>query len=64
MVKVGNWGGAPEIAACVHMKNVNIHVYERCGGNFELTVPFEVGGARTIAVLYVGGVHYDALVVP
>merc|ERR1711937_735992 len=60
MSKSGNWGGAPELAACAHMKNVNIHVYERRGNNFELTVPFDVGGGRTITVLYVGGVHYDA----
>lgn len=62
MSKGSTWGGAPEIAACAHMKKVNIHIYERKNGSFELTVPFEVGGARTVSVLYVGGVHYDALV--
>lgn len=62
MSKSGNWGGAPEIAACAHMKKVNIHVYERRSGSFALTVPFDVGGDRTVTVLYVGGVHYDALV--
>lgn len=62
MAKGAQWGGAPEIAACAHMRKVNIHVYERRGNGFELTVPFDVGGSRTITVLYVGGVHYDALV--
>lgn len=62
MAKGSQWGGAPEIAACAHMRNVNIHVYERRGRGFELTVPFDVGGSKTIGVLYVGGVHYDALV--
>mmetsp|Transcript_7740 Transcript_7740/g.11665 ORF Transcript_7740/g.11665 Transcript_7740/m.11665 type:complete len:96 (-) Transcript_7740:197-484(-) len=62
MAKSAQWGGAPEIAACAHMRKVNIHVYERRGSGFELTVPFDVGGSRTVAVLYTGGVHYDALV--
>jgi len=62
MAKGGQWGGAPEIACCAHMCGVNVHVYERQRGSFELTVPFDVGGARTVNVLYVGGVHYDALV--
>jgi len=61
MSKNGTWGGAPEIAACAHMKHVNIHVFEIRGSAFELTVPFDVGGNTTVAVLYVGGVHYDAL---
>lgn len=62
MAKPGSqWGGAPEIASCAHMVKVNIHVYERRPAGFELTVPFDVGGARTVTVLYVGGVHYDAL---
>lgn len=65
MAKKGNWGGAPEIAACSHLKLANIHVYERRGEQFELTVPFDVPGAsKTVNVLYVGGVHYDALVFP
>lgn len=62
MAKSAQWGGAPEIAACAHMRKVNIHVYERRGSGFELTVPFDVGGTRTVRVLYVGGVHYDALI--
>lgn len=62
MAKGAEWGGAPEIAACAHMSGINIHVYQRQGAGFELTVPFDVGGSRTVTVLYVGGVHYDALV--
>jgi len=62
MAKSAQWGGAPEIAACAHMRHTNIHVYERRGSGFDLTVPFDVGGSSTICVLYVGGVHYDALV--
>jgi len=62
MAKGAQWGGAPEIACCAHLKKVNIHVYEeRKKGAYELTVPFDVCGSRTISVLYVGGVHYDAL---
>lgn len=63
MAKSAQWGGAPEIAACAHMRKVNLHVYERRGDKIELSVPFDVAGStRTVAVLYVGGVHYDALV--
>lgn len=63
MAKSAQWGGAPEIAACAHMRKVNLHVYERRGDRIELSVPFDVAGStRTVAVLYVGGVHYDALV--
>lgn len=62
MAKSAQWGGAPEIAACAHMRQVNVHVYERKGTAFELTVPFDVGSSKTVSVLYVGGVHYDALV--
>jgi len=62
MAKGSQWGGAPEMAVCSKMKNVNIHVYERRGASFELTVPFDVGSSQTVRVLYVGGVHYDALV--
>merc|ERR1719215_2365837 len=63
MAKGSQWGGAPEIAACAHMRMVNVHVYERRAKGFELTVPFDVAGcSKTVSVLYVGGVHYDALV--
>merc|ERR1712187_415773 len=56
MAKNSTWGGAPEIAVCAQRYKVNIHVYERKGRGFELTVPFDVGGSKTVTVLYVGGV--------
>jgi len=62
MSRSGTWGGAPEIAACAHLKRINVQVYERQGKGFKLTVPFDIGSATTIRVLYAGGVHYDALV--
>mmetsp|Transcript_49325 Transcript_49325/g.104917 ORF Transcript_49325/g.104917 Transcript_49325/m.104917 type:complete len:735 (-) Transcript_49325:268-2472(-) len=63
MAKGAQWGGAPEIACCAHLKKVNIHVYEqRRKAEYELTVPFDIpGSTKTVNVLYVGGVHYDAL---
>jgi hypothetical protein len=69
------WGGGIEMAACARLRRVNIHVYERKGGSsmgtFKRISCFDVprtggvraGGtpARTLHVLYCGGVHYDAL---
>lgn len=69
----GTWGGAIEMAACAHLRGVDIHVYERQLGGFagfkriaSFTCPRPAGGARSKAiaevhVLYAGGVHYDAL---
>jgi len=69
-MSVGGWGGGIEMAACSHMKNVNVHVYENscrnirgCGPEFKRISCFDNPNAsRTIHVLYQGGVHYDALV--
>lgn len=60
----GGWGGGIEMAACSHLKRVNVHVYESRGGGYEFKriSCFDSPGAnRTIHVLYQGGVHYDAL---
>jgi len=63
---VSGWGGGIEMAACSLLKNVNIHVYEnaaRRGNDFKRISCFDCpNAARTIHVLYQGGVHYDALV--
>ena len=64
----GGWGGAIEMAACSHLKNVNVHVYERTSrrqgsGSFKRISCFDVPGSRrTVHILYGGRVHYDALV--
>jgi len=63
---VGGWGGGVEIAACSHMYNVNIHVYEADPKSdefvriscFNLDSPKR---RRTLHVLYHGRNHYDAL---
>lgn len=58
----GGWGGGIEMAVCSRLKNVNVHVYEPRGGAFKRISCFDVStAARTIHVLYQGGVHYDAL---
>jgi len=63
MAKTGVWGTAQEIVACAHLKRVNIQVYQPKGSGFEMISDFNVTSAsRTIAVLYSGGTHYDALV--
>jgi hypothetical protein len=58
------WGGGIEIAACSHLKGVNVHVYERCRHKdaFRRISRFDCGGsAKTLHVLYQGRMHYDAL---
>jgi len=66
MARAGEWGGAPELAVCARMKGVNVHVYQPAGSGFELVAPFygnEDGtpSNRTVTVVYVGQMHYDAL---
>lgn len=66
-MSVSGWGGGIEMAAFSRMLNVNVHVYERCGGrvaaSFKRVSAFNVPAAtKTIRVLYRGGVHFDALV--
>ena len=65
----GGWGGGIEMAACAHLKRVNVWVYEankKQGGGFERISCFDAPGrtpsTHTVHVLYRGGVHYDALV--
>lgn len=72
---VGGWGGGIECAACSRLKRVNVHVYEKTRGSmwsrgsttqykriscFDLPGP-EKKLAKTINVIYCGGVHYNAL---
>jgi len=59
----GNWGGGIEMAAVTMMKNVNVHVYEKCRDGYKRISAFESPGARkTVSVLYQGRMHYDAIV--
>lgn len=61
---VSGWGGGLEMAACSLLKGVNVHVYEnaRRGLEFKRISCFDCpSAARTVHVLYQGGVHYDAL---
>jgi len=64
---VSGWGGGIEMAACSLLKKVNVHVYEcRRRGEFERISCFDSPEPtkKTINVLYQGGMHYDALLVP
>eukprot|EP00440_Ansanella_granifera_P052252 gb/GFBE01056657.1/.p1 GENE.gb/GFBE01056657.1/~~gb/GFBE01056657.1/.p1 ORF type:complete len:408 (+),score=57.63 gb/GFBE01056657.1/:1-1224(+) len=66
-MSVGGWGGGIEMACCSLLKGVNVHVYEHMGSRgasseFKRISCFDApNAARTIHVLYQGGVHYDAL---
>jgi len=60
----GGWGGGIEMAACSLLKHINVHVYERRWlGGFKRISCFDSPDqpAKTIHVLYQGGVHYDAI---
>eukprot|EP00747_Dinoflagellata_sp_TGD_P185471 gnl/TRDRNA2_/TRDRNA2_42036_c0_seq1.p1 gnl/TRDRNA2_/TRDRNA2_42036_c0~~gnl/TRDRNA2_/TRDRNA2_42036_c0_seq1.p1 ORF type:complete len:488 (-),score=72.00 gnl/TRDRNA2_/TRDRNA2_42036_c0_seq1:95-1558(-) len=64
---VSGWGGGIEMAACSHLKKVNVHVYENgwLWGYKRISCfdcPDPSKDTPTIHVLYQGGVHYDALV--
>jgi hypothetical protein len=61
---VTGWGGGIELAACAHLKKINIHVYEHeRAGEFKRVGCFDYPNAtRVVHVLYQGGLHYDALV--
>jgi len=63
---VSGWGGGIEMACCSLLKKVNVHVYEGmgigCNSDFKRISCFDSpNAAKTVHVLYQGGVHYDAL---
>jgi len=74
---IGGWGGGVEIAACSHLFDVNVHVYEVQPGNKGnylriacFNAPAKHGksssggsSSSTLNVLYQGRKHYDALIV-
>lgn len=63
-IAISGWGGGIEMACCSLLKGVNVHVYEPIsrGSEFKRISCFDApNAARTIHVLYQGGVHYDAL---
>jgi len=62
-MSTGGWGGGIEMAACSQLKKVNVHVYEHHSSAFKRISCFDCKNAkRTIHVLYMGRMHYDALI--
>jgi hypothetical protein len=63
----GFWGGAIEMAACAQLYGVDIAVYEEeyFGGGFRRISDFLADSRPRgyVAVLYLGRMHYDALVI-
>lgn len=58
------WGGGIEMAALTRMRNVNVHVYEKCRDGYRRISAFDCPNAqKTVTVLYQGRMHYDAIVV-
>lgn len=63
-MSTGGWGGGIEMAALTKMKNVNVHVYEKCSQGFKRISCFEADKSRkTVNILYQGRMHYDALLI-
>jgi len=59
-----SWGGGIEMEVLSRLKDVNVHVFEKCENGFQRICCFDVDGAaakRTVNVLYQGRNHYDAL---
>jgi len=57
--------GGIEMAACSHLKRVNVHVYQRStDDSYKRISCFDCkkGARMTVRVLYCGGTHYDAMV--
>jgi len=62
-MSISGWGGGIEMAACSHLKKVNIHVYEEKMQGYKRISCFDHPMAtNTVHVLYRGSMHYDALV--
>ena len=56
------WGGGIEMAACSHLSNVAIDVYERSGAQYRLISCFGRENPRArLSICYIGRNHYDAL---
>lgn len=62
-MEVSGWGGGIEMAACSHLKKVNVHVWEHAqrGGFRRISCFNHPSAQRTVDVLYRGRMHYDAL---
>ncbi|CAJ1348603.1 unnamed protein product, partial [Effrenium voratum] len=63
MRRGGEWGGAPEIAVCARMAEIDVQVYEPGGEGFDLIASFpgnEQGTPtpKVVRVLYTGRLHY------
>ena len=63
-MRSGKWGGALEIAICAHINNARVNVYvPTAGRRFKLLARYgSADAALVISVVYVGGVHYNLLV--
>jgi len=60
------WGGGIEMAALTRLKQVNVHVYEKCRhveGYRRISAFDYPGASKTVGVLYQGRMHYDAIVI-
>lgn len=58
-----SWGGGIEMEVAAHLKQVNVHVFEKCPEGYQRISCFGSGrdGARIVNILYQGRCHYDAL---
>jgi hypothetical protein len=64
-IAAGAEGGAIEMEVFSRLKNMKVHVYERCSGGYRRTCCFDGAGPKakgTANVLYRQRRHYDSLV--
>ena len=64
----GAWGGGLELTVCAAVLGMAVRVFSPVAGSVKVRLVAVFGtedpmGERTVAVLYVGGAHYDAVTV-
>ena len=65
---LGAWGGGLELAVCAAVLGMAVRVFSPVAGSVKVRLVAVFGmedpmGERTVAVLYVGGAHFDAVTV-
>merc|ERR1712146_128053 len=64
-ISSGSFGGAIEMEIFTKIKDMNVHVYERCSGGYRRTSCFDASKETkgTVNILYRRKCHYDSLII-